>query len=370
MPQLVTLKWNSKIKRHYVELGYHFTAMGEEFNVSVSDLTRASVARVIIICDYCNEEYDTKYNNYIVIKEKETIHKDSCKKCKDIKLVESNLNKYGVTSTTKLKKVRAKQIETLYENYGVVNPMESAKIRAKLKEANILKYGEEFTINNSEIRKKTIETNIQKYGVKYPFQSEEIMNKVKLTHLKKYGSNPIKNIKVKEKAELTNLIKYGVKNVFSLKEFQDKAKLSLYNNGTAPCSKQQAHIHNVVGGELNYPLLRYSLDISFVEEKIYIEYNGGGHDLQVKLGIITEKDFLVKEIIRNRLIKKEGWKRIEIISKKDLLPDDEILNNIMIKSKIIFNSGRSWIAFDIDEDQYRFKDNCIKYEFGKLRKII
>ena len=34
----VKIKWNSRIKKHYEELGYVYTKMGEEFEVKIEDL--------------------------------------------------------------------------------------------------------------------------------------------------------------------------------------------------------------------------------------------------------------------------------------------------------------------------------------------
>lgn len=42
------VKWNSKTKQHYVNLGYEFTKMGDSFEVKVEDLTHGSSSEVII----------------------------------------------------------------------------------------------------------------------------------------------------------------------------------------------------------------------------------------------------------------------------------------------------------------------------------
>jgi hypothetical protein len=65
------------------------------------------------------------------------------------------------------------------------------------------------------------------------------------------------------------------------------------------------------------------LDIAFPEDKIYVEYNGGGHNLGVKIGNISEKEFKTKEIKRYKYLKSLGWKQIEINSPNDYLPEDE-----------------------------------------------
>ena len=74
-----------------------------------------------------------------------------------------------------------------------------------------------------------------------------------------------------------------------------------------------------------------SLDIAFPEEQIYVEYNGGGHNLQVKLGKLSEKEFKIKEIRRYQYLKSLGWKQIEINSPNDCLPNDEELLSCVLE---------------------------------------
>lgn len=90
------------------------------------------------------------------------------------------------------------------------------------------------------------------------------------------------------------------------------------------------------------------LDIAFPDQFIYIEYNGGGHDLQVKLGNITKEQFNTQETKRYNYLKSKGWKLIRITSSKDYLIND-------IDMKLIFNQSlellenSSWIEINIDE---------------------
>ena len=45
LTKYVTLKWNSKIYKHYVDLGYTYTKMNDEFEVYIDDLTPYSRAK-------------------------------------------------------------------------------------------------------------------------------------------------------------------------------------------------------------------------------------------------------------------------------------------------------------------------------------
>ena len=105
----------------------------------------------------------------------------------------------------------------------------------------------------------------------------EFKHKRKSTFIRNFNvDNPMKNIQVKDKAMNTNLIKYGVTNLMKIPSIRQeraiKRQITLYKNGNAPCSKQQRHIGNVLGGTINYPICNYALDIAFINDKIYIEY--------------------------------------------------------------------------------------------------
>ena len=108
-------------------------------------------------------------------------------------------------------------------------------------------------------------------------------------------------------------------------------------------------------------------------EKLCIEYDGGWHDLNVKLGSITQKEFNQKEIIRNNIIKRNGYKQMEIISSTDKLPSDDVLLKMLSDARQYFidYSNHSWIEFNIDNSTVRNAENKngISYELGSLRRI-
>jgi len=193
---------------------------------------------------------------------------------------------------------------------------------------------------------KNKELNLIRYGVENQFQRKDIKIKNKLILLDKYGEDhPMKVQSIKEKA---------------MKTMSD-------NNGIE-CSKQQIYLHNLLGGELNYVddyTKGYAIDIAFINNKIALEYSGGGHDLQVKLGNINEKEFNKKEIIRYQILKRNGWKQIFIKSPYDYLPSDKIILEE-------FNNALEWLkSNDKGHSHYNInignKINDDKY--GKLRKI-
>lgn len=164
LSKTVELKWNAKIKKHYVSLGYKFTKMGDTFIVKVNDLTKCSSVKVDVICDYCGRVYKKYWYRYLEENDNTTIHKDCCNKCKKHKIMETSIAKYGVNTVFKLEDVKQKIANTNIEKYGVENPFASEIIKERI-----------------------IETNMERYGVPNPLKSEEILEKTKQTCIKKYG---------------------------------------------------------------------------------------------------------------------------------------------------------------------------------------
>lgn len=172
-----------------------------------------------------------------------------------------------------------------------------------------------------------------------------------------------------ERKKQTNLKKFNVNYPLQNKDINKKARKTMFKNNSAPCSKQQEFISQCLDGELNYPVDSCSLDIAFLKEKIYIEYDGGGHDLSVRLGDVTEKEFKEKEYKRRYYLKSLGWKEIKIISLKDKIPSKEKIVEIFKISKELFLKNFNWIVFDIDNLNLRFKNKTIAFDYGELIKI-
>ena len=67
LSKVVKLKWNTKNRKYYENIGYIFTQYGDEFDVKVEDLTPSSKAVVEVECDFChNVVVKKKYQTYNV----------------------------------------------------------------------------------------------------------------------------------------------------------------------------------------------------------------------------------------------------------------------------------------------------------------
>ena len=368
----VEIKMNTKTVKHYESLGYRIPLkkasesyqkmhnkeyvydFSTPIKVKVKHLTKGCKVLVDVLCDYCCEEVITMtYNTYT--KSIERIPKNSCEKCKAQKEKEYFMLKYGVENPFKLNEFKEKVRNSCAEKYGVDNYFKTEEFKEKRKTSMLLKYGVEYPLQSVEIQEQWRNTCIDKYGFENPAKAQNVRAKIINTNLEKYGGvSPASSIEIREKMTQT-----------------------LYKNSTISTSKQQFYIFNLYnqdgGSELNYPISYYNIDICFPEEKLAIEYDGGGHDLRATLGRLTQDEFNQKELIRNNVIKHAGYKQMRISSSKDKLPSDIILLEMLSYARNYFSEfpNHSWIEFDIDSSTVRNAENKegVFFNYGELRKI-
>lgn len=403
-------------KKYYIDKGYDWK-YNELIKVNINDLLKGSHQSVDVLCDYCLEEIMKKeYRIYIKQRDNSVIKKDCCNNCKGLKIKESNLINYGANNVFQLSDIKEKTKKTMIEYYGVENPSFSEIIKDKRLKTVREKYGVDNVFQLNEIKQKRKITMEKRYGNEHTFLVKELMDKVIKTMLDKFGvEHPIQNSGIREKIENTNMDRYNAKcslgskiiqeksrktclekygvNYFILTEehkrlkkitmmerygvefplqnveILTKARKTMFKNGTAPCSTQQKYIHNLLGGELNYPINNCSVDIAFPDDKLYIEYNGSGHNLNVLYKQMDQKSFDQKEIKRYYFLKGKGYYGIYIISRNDNIPYDDVIIKIINKAKEYLLLGHSWIEFDIDEGKIKCSQYEVDYDFGELRKI-
>lgn len=150
--QIVLVKWNSKIKNHYVNKGYMFTKMGDVFEVKAKDLTKGSNIEVICRCDYCKKEYKLQYKLYL------------------------HSIKTGLLACNNCQKF--KHLNTIKKKYGVDNMSQIDFVKEKKRQKSLERYGTDYSLQAKEVRELAKRTMFEKYGVYYPLQSDEIMSKI------------------------------------------------------------------------------------------------------------------------------------------------------------------------------------------------
>lgn len=365
LTKIVKVRWHRKTKEHYLKIlntdgsqKYEFTKYGISFFVDFYDIHPNCTVEIKLRCDYCLEVDKKIYRNWKIHFDKSPIKKDACSKCRGRKIAESNL-----------------------ATFGTANVMQLEKVKIKLKQTNIKRFGVPNAASTKEIKDKIKRTTLEKYGTEYYFQTDAFKDKYNKTMQEKYGvDNSFQATEVKEKSKQTMLMKYGVEHNMQNDKIRQKAVASMFERGSTPTSKPQKYLHNLFGGVLNYAFKRYNLDIALLEDdKIAIEYDGGAHDLKVRLNGITKEEFKRREIIRGTYLKSDGWKLIKIVSKFDTLPSKDDLLRMLKDSKKKFALGNTWVEFNVDnstisykghkEEEYKFKQTEKYKEYIKKIKM-
>lgn len=97
-----------------------------------------------------------------------------------------------------------------------------------------------------------------------------------------------------------------------------------------PVSRVQRRLHEMIGGELNYPIKRYRIDVAFTDDKIAVEYDGWryhdpAHDAK-----------------RDKYLRSIGWKVLRIRS-GELLPAFEEIKEALSRLR----AGESHIVITL-----------------------
>lgn len=324
--------------------------------VPVEFLNDKSEKLVDVICDYCGKKYTTKWYGYL--KSRKNFPKDSCPSCRSAKTRDVCMLKYGVDNPAKAESVRQKYKETCLEKYSVDNSMKAEQTKKKVKQTNIERYGTACSLQNDDVKKKSEKTLLEKYGAETFMGSEKGQKIVRATMQEKYGvDKPFQNKDIKAKAVATITERYGECGPLGNEEIREKiaktvsekygnietmVESGLHRCGTAYVSKTQMKLCELYGGKLNKNIGRYFGDIVFEDKKIVIEYDGGGHDLAVKTGRLSQKEFDEKELKRQECFINNGYKIGRIVDKHGKKLSDseylEIKNTIFneLKDKDIF----------------------------------
>lgn len=318
----IVIKINAKNIEHYKSKGYN-CILGKAIRIKTEDLTPGSHEKIEFLCDYCNKNtFFTVWKDYY--KRKSPIKKDACCECKGKKTAESNLLTFGVENVFQIEEIKNKSKETCLEKYGVESYRKTKECQQKIEETNLIRYG---------------------------------------------SKSPMQNELVKQKLKNSFILKYGVDNPQKDKEIKLKTMKTLYQNNQAPSSKQQIYLNEIYKGILNYPLSNCFLDIYL--DNIDIEYDGGGHNYQVKIKQLTEEEFKRKEQLREMTIRSHDIKIMRIISSLDKLPSKQKLLEMLEIAKQYFSENHSWIYFNIDENKIynSLHQKGINFDFGELYTI-
>lgn len=301
------------------------------------------------VCIICGKPVKYTSGHYAKFCSKECQYSELGKKItKEIK-IKSNLKKYGVEHTSKLKEVTDKRTKSRADHVD--------KIQQHVRESLYKKYGAYDVMHIPHILQKIKDTNLKKFGVEFPLQqlkkeNSEIYQKISQTCINKFGvDNPLKNKEVKEKIKQTNIQKYGVDNPLKNKEIWKKSQ---DNRQISSKSKLENNF-------LNYLKLKYESDdiITQYKSKEYPYYC----------------DFYIKPI--NLYIEIQGhWTHNDHPFDINNLNDQQIMNIWRTKSlsdKYYKNALNTWTIKDVEKRNTAIQNNLNYLEiFGKtdLNKYI
>lgn len=368
LSEFIEVKPAGKMIKYYQNLGYNAKHL-VPLLINVKDLSNNSHERIDVICDICGKKTNSIYQNYYKITNGLTLPY-YCSECSPKKVAENCMAEYGVSNHSKRPEVIQKIKDTFETRYGVSNAMEVPEFKERIQETVRIRYGVNYVMEVPEFKKRAKEKQMKYLEV----HKEEHYKRVCQTMTDRYGvAYTFLLPNVADRAKEACFQKYGCKNPMELSEFREKARKTLYENGNCATSKQQKYLHMLYGGELNYALKMYNLDIYLPDDKLDIEFDGSGHEMSWKLGSITKEEFDKRTIIRNTTVKNAGIKRINIVSKSDKIPSDSTLLQMLQDARNYFSQypEHSWIEFNISDSTMRNAENKqgIPYSYGELRTI-
>nr|DAQ37014.1 MAG TPA: endonuclease-like protein [Caudoviricetes sp.] len=327
--QAIPVRWCSKNKERYVKLGYNFTKMGDVVYIKVKHLSSGTTAKVTVVCDYCNQEYQTTFHTYT--KGHKHILKDACKKCANLKSMEAFKVLHGVTNPLQVPEINKKQKETCLMKYGVEFALQNPDLLKKKDHTCEIRYGNKVPLLIDKFKKKKERTCMEKYGVDHSTKHPSVRRKMEETCFLRYGcKHPMKLDVFKEKLKQSFNDRYGVDYCLQVPEFAKRARVqimkTLTQNGNVPTSSQQIEVYNLVKnmyGEhhviLNKSLPPFFLDIElqYKDVKIDIEYDGTYWHQDVQ-----------KDRRRDEVVKSYGYKVLRIRGSHSIPTKEQIQTSI------------------------------------------
>lgn len=123
LTKIVNIKLNPNNKKYFESLGYDFE-YNKEIQIPVEQLKNGSHIEVLVSCDYCGENRNMEYRNYIKLLNKDIIKKYACFNCHTKKKKEILKEKNSKGELTKndngywtFKDNRLKELDLYIEKY-------------------------------------------------------------------------------------------------------------------------------------------------------------------------------------------------------------------------------------------------------------
>ena len=124
---------NARVVAYYRSLGYT-TSKNKKLIVKVEHLNKGSHSSIEVRCDICGNISKIKYKDYLAKTEFDSKYYCRENKCFTYKVKLSNIIKYGVENTSKLKEKQDKWKKTNLKKFGVENTFQSEIIKEKIRQ--------------------------------------------------------------------------------------------------------------------------------------------------------------------------------------------------------------------------------------------
>lgn len=166
-----------------------------------------------------------------------------------------------------------------------------------------------------------------------------------------------------EKKRETSMIRSGYWHPSYNPRHKDIMKKVFIEHNKVPTSRGQRYLAKLLKADLNTPIGYYFADM-VLDNKIIIEYDGGGHNYSVLIGAKTQKQFDEEEKIRNEFMFAKGYKILRVISPSEYFPENE--NKLM---GIICSALSDLYLTDAKELHINFDSRVNDPVYGKLKPI-
>lgn len=317
MTNRVKVKINSFNFKHFSSLGFNIKK-GDEIEINAEHLMRYSEVMIKVKCDICGEEKEMK-NSYYSINCDRNNGLYCCSKCKTIRSIKTNLEKYGVENVSQAKEIKEKKKETNLKNWGVEVIFQSEQLKEKFKKIKKEKYGDEYFTN----REKSKQTCLENNGVEWPTQSKEVLKKRNSNNKNKYNViSYTQTEECQEKIRKTCSEKYGKSSYLATEDCQIKSRKTCNEKYGVDYPSQNKEIH-----KKQFPKMKM-------------------HDVGVKYQGSYEKDFL--DLCKQLNLEVKRGKTIKYIfkNKQKIYFSDYYLKHFNLIVEI-----KSWYTYDLHKER-------------------